>query len=78
MKTITITENSYSRLKSWKKEGRDSFSKVIERMIPERGTFGAVLDYLEKNDHMPSDEKNDLMEKSVTERATGQSDPWNS
>lgn len=78
MKTITISENSYSRLKSWKKGGGDSFSKVIERMIPEKGTMGAVLDYLDKHDHVCDEKKDRKLEQSVNERAVGQTDPWNS
>jgi len=77
MKTITISENSYSRLKSWKKGGRDSFSKVIERMIPEKGTLGAVLDYLDKREGASDEEKDQKMEQSLNERAVGQTDPWN-
>jgi predicted CopG family antitoxin len=39
MKTITLNEAAYERLKAWK-IGEDSFSKVVLRMVPKRGTFG--------------------------------------
>jgi predicted CopG family antitoxin len=39
MKTITLTEAAYERLKAWK-TGRDSFSQVVLRVVPKRGTFG--------------------------------------
>jgi predicted CopG family antitoxin len=39
MKTITLTDEAYERLKAWK-TGRDSFSQVVLRTIPKRGTFG--------------------------------------
>lgn len=39
MKTITLTEEAYDRLKAWK-AGKDSFSRVVLRMVPKRGTFG--------------------------------------
>ena len=39
MKTITLTDQAYERLKSWK-TGRESFSEVVLRTVPKRGTFG--------------------------------------
>ncbi len=42
MKTISLSETAYQRLASWK-DGR-TFSEVIERMIPPKGTIQAALD----------------------------------
>ena len=39
MKTITLTDEAYERLKAWK-SGKDSFSQVVLRKVPKRGTFG--------------------------------------
>jgi predicted CopG family antitoxin len=39
MKTITLTDEAYERLKAWK-TGNDSFSRVVLRTVPKRGTFG--------------------------------------
>lgn len=39
MKTITLTDEAYERLKAWK-AGNDSFSRVVLRTVPKRGTFG--------------------------------------
>jgi predicted CopG family antitoxin len=39
MKTITLTDEAYERLKAWK-TGRDSFSQVVLRTVRKRGTFG--------------------------------------
>lgn len=39
MKTITLSDAAYERLKAWK-DGRDSFSEVVLRVVPKRGTFG--------------------------------------
>ena len=39
MKTITLTDEAYERLKAWK-DGKDSFSRVVLRVVPKRGTFG--------------------------------------
>ncbi|HEY5704753.1 MAG TPA: antitoxin VapB family protein [Terrimicrobiaceae bacterium] len=39
MKTITLTDEAYERLKAWK-TGKDSFSQVVLRTVAKRGTFG--------------------------------------
>ena len=39
MKTITLSDAAYERLKAWK-TGTDSFSQVVLRIVPKRGTFG--------------------------------------
>jgi predicted CopG family antitoxin len=43
MKTVTLNEPAYERLKAWK-TGKDSFSEVVLRMVPKRGTFGDLDD----------------------------------
>jgi predicted CopG family antitoxin len=43
MKTITLSEAAYERLKAWK-VGDDSFSQVVLRVVPKRGTFGDLED----------------------------------
>jgi predicted CopG family antitoxin len=42
MKTISLSETAYQRLLAWK-EGT-TFSEVIERMIPPKGTLTAALE----------------------------------
>lgn len=44
MKTITLTEEAYQRLKDWKKDERDSFSNVVLRVVPRRGTLADMLE----------------------------------
>ena len=39
MKTITLSEDAYQRLAVWKEKG-DSFSKVVLRYVPKKGTIG--------------------------------------
>lgn len=41
MKTISLTEAAYQRLASWK--SGDTFSEVIEKMIPPKGTLQAAM-----------------------------------
>lgn len=44
MKTITLTDEAYARLKDWKIDGNDSFSTVVLRVVPKRGTLADLLD----------------------------------
>ncbi len=39
MKTITLSDAAYERLRAWK-TGGESFSQVVLRVVPKRGTFG--------------------------------------
>jgi predicted CopG family antitoxin len=39
VKTITLSDAAYERLKAWK-TGGESFSQVVLRVVPKRGTFG--------------------------------------
>jgi predicted CopG family antitoxin len=43
MKTIAVSEKAYARLASWKEGGADTFSAVIERLVPPKGTLAAAL-----------------------------------
>jgi predicted CopG family antitoxin len=75
MKTITLDDVAYSRLKAWKTGSKESFSSVIKRVLPEPGTLGALLNFVEFNatHQLPG---NDLMEASVEARSAAKSDPW--
>lgn len=44
MKTISLTEDAYQRLADLKASPKDSFSKVVLRAIPKRGTAARMLD----------------------------------
>jgi len=48
MKTITLDDVAYNRLKSWKKGSSELFSLVVKRVIPELGTLGAFLAFVER------------------------------
>ena len=39
VKTITLSDAAYERLRAWK-TGGESFSQVVLRVVPKRGTFG--------------------------------------
>ncbi len=43
MKTITLTEDAYERIAALKTSPKDSFSSVILRVVPKRGTASQML-----------------------------------
>lgn len=43
VKTIAVSEKAYARLASWKEGRADTFSSVIERLVPPKGTLAAAL-----------------------------------
>lgn len=76
MKTITLDEVAYARLKAWKRSQKESFSHVVKRIIPEPGTLGAFLTFVEASNtaHLPG---NEVMDASLEDRSAKKSDPWN-
>jgi len=48
MKTITLTEEAYERLLSWKRSPKESFSKVVINKVPPRSTLGQMADDVKK------------------------------
>ncbi len=75
MKTITLDELAYERLKAWKRDSRESFSSVVKRVMPVPGTLGALLDFVVANgtEKLPG---SDLMENSIGKRSPVKEDPW--
>ena len=62
VKTISLTESAYQRLSSWKEGG--TFSEVVERMVPAKGTIASALAAAESLPDLP-DKAFDALEKSV-------------
>ena len=75
MKTITLDDVAYERLKAWKKGRGESFSSVVKRVIPEPGSLGAFLGFSELNQTQAL-AGNDLMEHAVEERSPAKEDAW--
>ncbi|MGH8191399.1 MAG: antitoxin VapB family protein [Rhodanobacteraceae bacterium] len=48
MKTITLTDQAYERIAALKTSPKDSFSKVILRAVPKRGTAAQMLKGIRK------------------------------
>jgi len=53
MKTIAVSEKAYARLASWKHGREDTFSAVIERLIPPKGTLAAAMEAAESLPELP-------------------------
>ena len=75
MKTITLDEVAYERLKAWKRGHNESFSSVVKRIIPEPGSLGAFLTLSEAH-QTQSLVGNEILEESVEERSSAKEDPW--
>ncbi len=77
MKTITLTEEAYERIAVLKTSPRDSFSKVILRSVPKRGTAGEMLKAIAELPPL-TDKQAKLMEKVAAEHNDWKKwrDPW--
>lgn len=75
MKTITLDDVAYERLKAWKRSPRESFSSVVRRVVPEAGSLGSFLSFVEVHgtDRLPG---NDVLDAAVDDRSDGKPDPW--
>jgi len=75
MKTITLDDIAYCRLKSWKQSSSESFSSVVKRVLPEPPTLGAFLNFVETHQtrSLPS---NAVFEEVVENRSSAKQDPW--
>lgn len=71
MKTITLDDDAYERLKSWKRLRGDSFSAVV----PRAGTLAAMANFAVER--APSVEgRDELLESTVESRSAAKHDPW--
>lgn len=75
MKTITLDDVAYNRLKAWKKTPSESFSTVVKRIIPEAGSLGAFLAFVERRGTSGL-AGNKAMQQAIEDRSTNKADPW--
>jgi predicted CopG family antitoxin len=64
MKTITLTDDAYQRLLAWKADPKESFSKVVLKVVPKRGTLADLAAAMDKLPDL-DDRQARLMEESV-------------
>ena len=75
MKTITLDNLAYTQLKAWKRNSSESFSAVVKPVLPERGSLGAFMSFVERK-RTPQLSSNEILEQTVEERSSEQHDSW--
>jgi len=75
MKTITLDEDAYERLKSWKRQRGDSFSAVVKRVVPRAGTLEAMARFAVERSR-GDDERDELLESAIESRPSNKHEPW--
>ncbi len=77
MKTITLTEEAYERLAAWKESPKESFSKVVEKIVPKKGTLGSILETTKTLSKLTTEQEKLLMKGCTADRNwKDQKDPW--
>jgi len=79
MKTITLTDQAYTRLKDWKDSDKESFSTIVLKIVPQKGTLSQMIQDFGRM-RVLSDSQAKVMEENVKwGRDPGKSkDPWTS
>ncbi len=75
MKTITLDDDAYERLKSWKRQGGDSFSAVVKRVVPRAGTLEAMARFAVARAGVDKG-RDDLLESAIASRTSAKHEPW--
>ena len=77
MKTITLTEEAYDRLRSWKDRQLDSFSKVVLAKVPKKGTLADLAAEIDRLAPL-TEEQAKVMDEAVkwANDWRNQRDPW--
>lgn len=77
MKTISLSDPAYERLRSWKRASKESFSAVVLRVVPKRGTLADLAAEIDKLPPL-TDEQVQTMEQALQRVNDWKSyrDPW--
>lgn len=77
MKTITLSDQAYERLKAWKEESHESFSQIVLKKVPKRGTLGHLLENIQRLPPL-SEAGAKAMRETLAEANDwkGQEEPW--
>jgi hypothetical protein len=75
MKTITLDDEAYALLEMWKSSENESFSRVVKRVVPMPGTFGAFSNFVDRlgTDSLTG---NDVLERWVNSSIAAKHEPW--
>jgi predicted CopG family antitoxin len=77
MKTVTLTDHAYERLAAWKESTHDSFSKVVERVVPAKGTLADILEASHQLPPLSAEQARALDKECLAHRQwSDQKDPW--
>ena len=77
MKTITLTDQAYERIAALKTSPKDSFSKVILRAVPKRGTAAQMLRDIRKLPPLTDDQARAIDDALSDQRNPKRwRDPW--
>lgn len=67
------------RLKEWKESPKDSFSRVVMKVVPEKGTLGQMLEDVSALPSLSTEQARVMEEAARYGRdAEGSRDPWTS
>lgn len=77
VKTITLTDEAYERLKAWKESPKESFSQVVLKSVPKRGTAADMEEAFKKLPPL-TEEQARIMEETIAwaNDWKNQRDPW--
>lgn len=77
MKTISLTEQAYQRIAALKTSPKDSFSKVILRVVPKRGTATQMLKDVRKLPPLTAEQSKRMQDAVAAQRdPKAWRDPW--
>lgn len=79
MKTITLTDDAYGRLLEWKSAPKESFSAVVMKVVPKKGTLGQMLSDMKDLPRLSSKQAKVMEDAASWGRdPSGHKEPWTS
>jgi predicted CopG family antitoxin len=75
MKRVALDDEAYARLSAWRRDSNESFSSVVKRILPERGSLSAFLGFIHQTSSSDLVDA-ELMESSCDGRHTMKEDHW--
>jgi predicted CopG family antitoxin len=75
MKWVALDDLAYARLSAWRRNSNESFSSVVKRILPERGSLSAFLGFIHQTSSSDLADA-ELIEFSCDERQSIKEDHW--